>query len=104
MFKAIKSIFGFGHSINYKEVISNGGIIVDVRTQHEFAVGSIKGSINIPLDILQNGIKKLPKNKTIVTCCASGIRSSSAKRFLKSSGFEDVHNGGSWYSLQQKIQ
>jgi rhodanese-related sulfurtransferase len=41
------------------------------------------------------------KNRPIVTCCASGARSASAKRILKSHGFEQVYNGGSWYTLRK---
>ncbi|MBL0068394.1 MAG: rhodanese-like domain-containing protein [Chitinophagaceae bacterium] len=43
------------------------------------------------------------KNKTIITCCASGMRSASAKNILQAAGYLNVHNGGGWYSLQQKV-
>ncbi|HEY4629318.1 MAG TPA: rhodanese-like domain-containing protein, partial [Flavobacterium sp.] len=39
----------------------------------------------------------------IITCCASGMRSASAKSILKSSGFTKVYNGGGWSSLKNKI-
>jgi rhodanese-related sulfurtransferase len=91
----------FGKKVNLQEVISNGAIIVDVRTKGEYQSGHLKNSINIPIDSLQQKIVKLNKNKSIVTCCASGARSASAKRILKSNGFEQVYNGGSWYSLRK---
>jgi rhodanese-related sulfurtransferase len=31
------------------------------------------------------------------------MRSASAKSILKSNGYTEVHNGGSWYSLKNKI-
>ena len=43
------------------------------------------------------------KNKPIITCCASGMRSASAKSILKSNGFSQVYNGGGWSSLRNKI-
>jgi rhodanese-related sulfurtransferase len=46
---------------------------------------------------------KIPKNKTVITCCASGMRSASAKSILKSAGYQDVHNGGGWSSLNSKL-
>ena len=46
---------------------------------------------------------KLDKNKPVITCCASGMRSGAAKNFLKSNGFKEVYNGGSWISLRNKI-
>jgi phage shock protein E len=91
----------FGKKINLKEVISNGAVIVDVRTKEEYQSGHLRKSINIPVDKLQQNIKKLNKNVPIITCCASGARSASAKRILKSNGFEQVYNGGSWNALRK---
>lgn len=103
MIDSIKSLLGIGPKANYKELIENGAQIIDVRTRGEYASGHIKGSINIPLNELSSQIKKLKKDKAIITCCASGMRSASAKAQLKALGFEEVHNGGGWYSLQNKI-
>jgi rhodanese-related sulfurtransferase len=94
-------LFG-GSSIDYKTLVNNGASIIDVRTPGEFASGNIKGSINIPLQELDKKMSKLDKRKPVITCCASGMRSASAKSLLKSKGFE-VYNGGGWYSLKSKI-
>jgi phage shock protein E len=91
----------FGKKVDLQEIISNGATILDVRTKVEYQSGHLKNSINIPVDKLQQNLKKLNKNKPIITCCASGSRSSSARNFLKSNGFEEVYNGGSWYSLRK---
>lgn len=99
MFGFLNSLMG-GTTANFEELIANGAVILDVRTKEEYQQGHIKDSLNIPLDKLENNIKKLNKNKVIITCCASGGRSSVAKGILKNHGFE-VHNGGGWYSLQR---
>jgi len=91
----------FGKKANLKELISNGAVILDVRTKGEYQSGHLRNSINIPIDNLPKNIKKLNKNRPIITCCASGARSASARRILKSNGFEEVFNGGSWYSLRK---
>jgi phage shock protein E len=104
MIQKLKQILGFGPGVDYKSLIQNGGIIIDVRTKGEFQGGHINGSLNIPLNVLSNNISKLKKDKAIITCCASGMRSASAKSILKSSGFTEVHNGGGWMSLQNKIK
>jgi phage shock protein E len=91
----------FGRKVNLQEIISNGAIILDVRTKGEYQAGHLKKSINIPVSNLQQNLKKLNKDKPIVTCCASGARSASARRLLKSNGFDQVYNGGSWYSLRK---
>lgn len=104
MFEAIRSLFQSGNETNYAELMRNGAQIIDVRTPGEFAGGHIKGSVNIPLDTLQRQLSKIKKNKPVITCCASGMRSGSAKTMLQSSGFSEVYNGGGWMSLEQKLK
>jgi rhodanese-related sulfurtransferase len=103
MFNGIKKLLGLGPKVDYAALVKQGAIILDVRSKGEYAGGHIKGSINISVDTLSNQLKQLDKNKTIITCCASGMRSASAKSMLKSNGFPEVHNGGAWSSLQSKI-
>jgi phage shock protein E len=93
----------FGKKVNLQEVISSGAVILDVRTKGEFQSGHLRNSINIPIDNLPQNLKKLNKNKPIITCCASGSRSAAARRLLKSNGFEQVYNGGSWQSLKKHM-
>ena len=105
MLNTLKKLFGLGPAVNYAELVNEGAIILDVRSKGEFAGGHIKGAVNISVDTLRNNLDKLKdKNKPIITCCASGMRSSSAKSILKSNGYSDVHNGGAWSSLQYKIK
>lgn len=104
MINLLKKIFGFGPSVNYTELVKNGAIVLDVRSKSEYTSGHIKGSINISVDTLRNNLGKLnDKKQPIITCCASGMRSASAKSILKSNGYTQVYNGGGWYSLQNKI-
>lgn len=103
MIQLIKNIFGLGIKVDYKNLIKNGAQVIDVRSNSEFQSGHINGAINIPLQDLQNNISKLKKDKPVITCCASGMRSASAKNILKSNEFVEVHNGGGWMSLQSKI-
>ena len=102
MLAFLKKLFR-GNSVDYAELVKNGAQIIDVRTSAEFAGGHIKGSKNIPLQSLKQNINKISKNKPIITCCASGMRSASAKSLLKANGFEEVYNGGGWASLNNKI-
>ncbi|MCZ2140626.1 MAG: rhodanese-like domain-containing protein [Bacteroidia bacterium] len=97
-----KRLFNLGPQVDLAELVKNGAYIVDVRTKGEFDSGHIKGSLNIPLQSLEQNLGKLKKDKVIITCCASGMRSSSARGFLKSKGYE-VYNGGGWMSLRNKI-
>lgn len=103
MFETIKNIFGL-EKTDYVELKNRGALILDVRSKSEYAAGHIRGSVNISVDQLANNLNKLKdKNKPIITCCASGLRSASAKNILKSYGYTEVYNGGPWDSLQNKI-
>lgn len=104
MINAIKNILGFGPKMDYADLVKQGAIILDVRSKSEYQGGHVKGSINIPVDTLGTNLSKLKKEIPIITCCASGMRSASAKSILKSNGFTKVHNGGGWMSLQNKIK
>jgi phage shock protein E len=104
MIQFFKTLFGLGPKTDYAGLVKNGAVIVDVRTKGEYAGGHIKGSINIPLDQLRSNLNKLSdKKKPVITCCASGMRSASAKAVLKAAGYEEVYNGGGWYGLQGKL-
>lgn len=102
MIAKIKSLLGM-KTVDYKLLLKNGVQIIDVRTPGEFSGGHIKGSVNIPLQVLEKNLNKLKKDKPVITCCASGMRSASAKNILLKNGFTEVHNGGSWESLERKI-
>lgn len=105
MINTLKQLLGLGPKVNFAELVKNGAIIVDVRSKGEYGGGHIKGSLNIPLDQLSKNLSKLKdKNTPVITCCASGMRSASAKGILKSNGYKEVHNGGGWMSLQNKIR
>ena len=103
MIQLIKNLLGIAPKTDYKELLKNGATIVDVRTKNEYKDGHIKGSINIPLDTLSSQLAKLKKDKLIITCCASGMRSASAKSILKLKVHTAIYNGGAWTSLQNKI-
>ncbi|HSZ24509.1 MAG TPA: rhodanese-like domain-containing protein [Cytophagaceae bacterium] len=103
MINFLKSIIGLGMPVDFSGLMKQGALIIDVRTKGEYQGGHIKGSINIPLDTLKSNLSRFKKDKTIITCCASGMRSASAKSILKSNGFTEVYNGGGWVSLQTKI-
>jgi phage shock protein E len=104
MFENIKTLFGI-EKTDYKQLLAEGAIILDVRSNGEFAGGHIQGSINIPVNKLNENLHQFKdKSKNVITCCASGMRSATAKGILETHGFANVHNGGSWQILNQKIK
>ena len=103
MIQQLKKLLGIGPKVDLKELMLSGAQIIDVRTKGEYQGGHIIGSLNIPLQSLQTNISKIKKDKPVIICCASGMRSATAKSILKSVGFTEVYNGGGWMSLQNKI-
>jgi phage shock protein E len=101
MIATIKKLLGIGPKADLGEVIARGGVIIDVRTTAEYAGGHLGNSKNIPLNVLGSQLSKISKDKPVITCCASGMRSASAKNMLQANGFKEVYNGGSWYNLKK---
>jgi len=76
--------------------------IVDVRTPGEFMGGNVAGSINIPLQEIQQRLEEIKSfQQPIVLCCASGGRSGQATAFLTTCGVT-CENGGSWMDVNYK--
>ena len=101
-------IFGniFGGSStneNLATLVNEGAFLVDVRSPGEFADGNVKGSVNIPLDQVQNQLAKFKDKEYIVVFCRSGNRSGQAKSILEQNGFTNVTNGGTWQDVNAVI-
>ncbi len=86
-----------------EQFLTEGAIVLDVRTRREWNNGHIKKSIHIPLDELKTRLPEIKKlNKPIITVCESGVRSASASRFLKANQLKSV-NGGGWRRLNERM-
>jgi peroxiredoxin family protein/rhodanese-related sulfurtransferase/TusA-related sulfurtransferase len=86
---------------------NNKGLLIDVRTPEEFALGTIEEAINIPVDDLRQRLNEIPKDKTIYIFCQVGLRGYLASRILMQNGYDDVKNlsgGYKTYSLAIRKQ
>ena len=77
---------------NIENLVKNKEFLLDVREEHEYQEGHVKGAVNLPLREILSQKDSLPKDKDIYVYCRSGHRSADAVNFLKSLGFEKVHN------------
>jgi phage shock protein E len=77
-----------------QKYLQQGATLLDVRTSSEFNGSHIEGSINIPVQSIDQHIEKLDKSKPVITYCALGGRSAMAAAKLKSQGFKVVSAGG----------
>jgi rhodanese-related sulfurtransferase len=84
--------------------------IVDVRDAGEFASGHLPDALNVPVSKLAERIGELEKfrEKPIILCCATGMRSNKACGELKKQGFTKLYNlsGGidSWVGAGYPIK
>ena len=91
LFKSSNSITGS----EVKELINdNNTVIIDVRTKDEYRGYHIPGSINIPVDKINEDKVKKYKEKLIVVYCQSGARARNASTKLEGWGFNVKNMGG----------
>lgn len=78
-------------------------LMLDVRTDREYAAGHIPNSIHIPLDSLREHVSELDPCKPIYVNCQSGLRSYLACRILSQHGFRcyNLIGGYRYYALLQ---
>jgi rhodanese-related sulfurtransferase len=84
---------GLTTSIQWHEVdgaVTDGAVLLDVRTTEEHEQAAIPGSVHIPLDDLRGRLHEIPSGPVVVYC-AAGVRGHSATRVLRQSGRE-AHN------------
>lgn len=72
------------------DLIENGAIVIDVRSDEEYKSGHIKGAINIPVDEIEN--ITYDKDDTIILYCATGVRSANAVNILADMGYTSLYN------------
>jgi rhodanese-related sulfurtransferase len=101
MLTAFKNLFTQGKNESLEKIINDNAFLVDVRTPQEFAAGSVRGAINIPLDQVQSQLEKFKNKKHIIVFCRSGNRSNQALSILQQNGFNNVTNGGTWQNVKQ---
>jgi rhodanese-related sulfurtransferase len=75
-------------------LMNQGALLLDVRTQAEFDAGHIRDARHIPQEQLASSGETLKKykEKVVVACCESGMRSGAAARVLRTQGFTKVVN------------
>lgn len=65
-------------------------LLLDVRSPREWAARHIDGSVNVPLNHLQERIAEIPRNRRIAVHCAGGYRSSIAAGILHQYGITNL--------------
>lgn len=81
-----------------KALLQTGAVVIDVRTAHEFSKGALPGVINVPLDEIRQRISSVVPDPRmpVLLHCKSGGRSGIACEVLRSMGYQQVGNLGSF--------
>lgn len=74
--------------------LDGSAILLDTRTPEEYERGHVAGFTNIPVDVLREHLKELPKEKPIYVMCQSGLRSYIATRILEGNGYHAYNFSG----------
>ena len=78
--------------------VTDGWMLLDVRTDDEWAAGRIAGSVHIPMDQLMQRMDEL--DDRVVCVCAVGARSTRVAQFLNAQGREAVNLDGGLYAWE----
>ncbi|MCX8129052.1 MAG: FAD-dependent oxidoreductase [Clostridia bacterium] len=70
----------------------NNAVLLDVRTPMEYNLGTIEGSVNVPLDELRQRMDEIPRDKDIYIFCQVGLRGYLAYRVLAQKGYDRINN------------
>jgi rhodanese-related sulfurtransferase len=79
-----------------QSLVDEGWMLLDVRTDEEWASGRIPGAVHIPMDQLMGRLDEV--GDQVVCVCAVGGRSARVAQFLNAEGREAVNLAGGTYS------
>ncbi len=75
-------------------------VLLDVRTEAEFAAGHIPGALNVPLDELRGRLDELPHDRPLAVYCQVGQRGYLATRILLQAGFDAANLSGGYKTYE----
>ncbi len=94
----IIKLFGYLSRLGIKQLSprdldqKKGIVLLDVRTDKEYAQGHIPGAVHVPLTDIGEKVKKLKKDKDVVVFCQNGNRSIWAIKRLMGMGYKNLYN------------
>jgi NADPH-dependent 2,4-dienoyl-CoA reductase/sulfur reductase-like enzyme/rhodanese-related sulfurtransferase len=85
---ASNSLRGDQPLADWKQLLPESAVLVDVRDPDEFEEGHISGAINLPLNELRSRLDELPRDRELWLYCRVGLRGYYATRLLLQHGFQ----------------
>jgi rhodanese-related sulfurtransferase len=73
-----------GHAL---ELVRGGATLLDVRERSEWSTGHAPQALHVPLGEIDKAPRRLQQGEPVVVMCASGMRSRTAAKHLRTLGF-----------------
>lgn len=89
---------------NWSELEKTSALLVDVRSETEFAGGHIPNAQNLPLETLRDRLHELPQDREIWLICGVGQRAYYAIRLLLQNGLQVKVLSGGMQTYQARIR
>ena len=88
-----------------RQLLNKGALLVDVRTEPEFARVHLPTAINFPLNEIAIDLPKhVPdRNQTILLHCQVGMRSGIARKKLRALGYTNAHSIGAYHRAERIV-
>ena len=78
-------------------------VVIDVRPNMIYKMGTIDGAINIPIAEIRERLDEIPKDKKVILSCNTGYTSYCASRILAQKGFNNVYSFMGGYELYKEL-
>jgi rhodanese-related sulfurtransferase len=78
-----------------RQLVTDGAVLLDVRSPQEFGATHLPQAVNIPVDQLASRLDEIRHfARPVIVYCASGMRSGKATGILRDAEIENVHDLG----------
>lgn len=84
---------------HHRQLVEQGALLLDVRTEQEFCQGHVLRALNIPVQELPQRLNEVgPTTRPVVVYCRSGGRSAAATQLLRQVGYQvkDIGPMSAW--------
>ena len=78
-------------------------VVIDVRPNMIYKMGTIDGAINIPITEIRERLDEIPRDKKVILSCNTGYTSYCASRILAQKGFNNVYSFMGGYELYKEL-
>lgn len=78
-------------TVSLDEISEEGGVLLDVREDDEWAAGHAPQAIHVPMGELAGRLDELPPDGTLYVICRSGGRSARVTAYLNANGWDAVN-------------